>query len=257
MAHPDSDPSIHNEPHLRAASFEVDPSELKAARSLAQDSQESDPDAAVEHTVWDEPALSAELTEDHDGPQLKYSEWLAWRLKTTSVRRTWTVTILIVLAAGPWAVLGALVRGIAGGGWGLAMVVLIAPVTEEVMKVAATLWVVEKRPYWFRSPVQIMICSIAGGLAFAAIENVLYLFVYFPDADPWLTVVRWTVCVGLHTVCSALAGIGLVRIWSRAISSRRRPQISDGVRWGLAAILIHGLYNGTATLVEILLPLKF
>ena len=84
-----------------------------------------------------------------------------------------------------------------------------------------------------------------------------YLFVYFPDAAPALTLVRWTVCVAIHTFCSTLAGIGLVRIWSRTMSSREKPQISYGVPWGVAAIVVHGLYNGCASLAEMIGWTKF
>ena len=146
MARSNHDPSIHNEPHLDGASHEVDPSEAKAARVLASEAGKKSIDSALDHSVWEEPSVSTELTSDHDGPQLNYADWLAWRLNTTSVAKTWGVTFLVMLAAGPWAIFGALFRG-ATGGWGLAMIVVIAPVTEELMKVAVALWIVEKRPY--------------------------------------------------------------------------------------------------------------
>jgi RsiW-degrading membrane proteinase PrsW (M82 family) len=213
---------------------------------------------------------------------LTYAEWLDWRIATTPVAQTWLVTLAIVLAAGPWGVLGALFENMTAGAWGLIAVTVIAPVVEETMKVAIALWVIEKRPYLFRMPVQILLCALAGGLAFAFIENLMYLNVTIPgyletqgletqgletqgletqgseSTQPVSTAVstglarwRWTVCTGLHATCSFLAGLGLVRMWSHATRHRARPKIAHAAPMIITAMLCHGLYNGAVTIAEL------
>lgn len=258
--HPDHDPSIEHEPHLQPGGHEADSTEAEAERLLAAEAGRAGPDEVAEHTVWDEPALSAELTGPDRGGRLTYGDWLQWRMATTSATRTWVVTLLVVLAAGPWGLLGALFGG-GGlwdvGAWGLVVVTIIGPVTEEITKISAALWVVEKRPYLFRTPVQILFCALAGGLAFAFIENLMYLHVYVPDATSRLALWRWTVCVGMHAVCSSLSGVGLVRMWSAAVGRRARPEIARAAPWIIAAIIGHGLYNGMVTIAELAGWLEF
>ncbi len=272
MPQPSHDPSIAHEPHLHAGAHEVDPAEAKAQRLLGHETAQANIDEVVQHTVWDEPTLSAALAGPARGPRLTYAQWLDWRIATTPIARTWYVTLAIVLAAGPWGVLGALFENMAAGTWGLIAVVIIAPVVEETMKVAIALWVIEKRPYLFRRPLQILLCALAGGLAFAFIENVMYLHVTIPasvkaekkelaeakgiqpaaktapiDLATW----RWTICTGLHATCSFLAGLGLVRMWSQAIHHRTRPKIAHAAPMIITAMIVHGLYNGSVTVAEL------
>lgn len=248
---PDPDPSVFREPQMRRGPHAMDPSESEADRVLRSESSHANVDDAVQYSVWDEPALSAELTSESDSPRLTYADWLSWRIKTTPITKTWTVTILVMLAAGPWAILGALIRSTLFHAWGILLVAVVAPVVEETMKIAVALWVVEKRPYLFRSPVQILLCCLAGGLTFSAIENFMYLWVYVAHPSAVLIAVRWTVCVALHVTCSLLAGIGLVRMWSAGIKDRVPPRIRVAAPWIVAAMITHGLYNAAVTIVEL------
>lgn len=257
---PSIDPSIAHEPHLLAASpvqqGEVArlaaEAEHRADLKLAVDADLSDADQ-VEHTVWDEPALSGKLAGGAPDGQLTYARWLADKIGKTSAADTWRTTTLVALAAGPWGVLGALISQVSGGGLALGGVlaaIVLAPVTEEITKLAAALWVVEKQPYRFKSAGQIMLCAAAGGLAFAAIENVIYLAVYNPGGGPSYAAWRWVVCTALHVTCSLVAGLGLVEVWRGAITAERRPDLTAGTPWFAGAMVLHGLYNATVTLAE-------
>ncbi len=246
----DHDPSIEHEPQWAPRKHSLDPSEMQAERILAAESKRRTAADVVEHTVWDEPALSPELVGDDGQPRLTYADWLAWRIDSTRPTTTWLVTLLIVLAAGPWAILGALVKEVTSGTWGLIAVAVVAPIIEEVMKIAIALWVVEKRPYLFRWALQIMLCALAGGLAFAVLENLVYLKIYIPHPTATLVTVRWTVCVAMHVTCSLLAGFGLVRMWSESRRKLIPPDIHTAAPWLIAAICVHGMYNGAATLAE-------
>jgi len=252
MVEPHNEHDIENEPHLQPFKYECDPSEARADRVLNRDRlQESDADR-VEHNVWEEPTLTAETVAAADADQLTYPRWLEERIEKTTYFESVEVTLLVALAAGPWGVIGAFWTAFAGvaGGFGLLAVIVFGPVTEEVVKISAAWWVVEKRPYLFQSIPQILFCAGCGGLAFAAIENLVYMYVYVPDHSEAFVVFRWSVCVGLHVCCSLVAGLGLARVWDNAIRNRHRPKTALGIPWLVVAITGHGLYNLSITIAS-------
>jgi hypothetical protein len=251
MSKPSRDPSIHSEPHLQDRPFEADASELRVEPRLQREATQETADDVVEHSVWDEVTLSPELAGSAAEDQLTYSRWLIQKQAETSWIKSMWVTLLVAIVAGPWGVLGGLIGGGGGGGASrLVLIVLIGPVTEEIMKIAAALWIVEKRPYLFKSLWQILFCAAAGGAAFAFIENLMYLFVYLPEHSTKLAAWRWTVCVGLHMNCSFVAGVGMARIWDNAIRERHRPELWLGVPWFVMAMTAHGIYNGAVVVAE-------
>jgi hypothetical protein len=252
MSRPDPNPSIEHEPHLQDREYQLDPSE----RSACPLGELSDSPAIdeVEHNVWDEPALEAALAGGPPPDQMTYARWLEQRIASTSYAKSLAIMALLVACAGPWAVFGALLGGGGGGAdfstAGIVMIAVIGPVTEEIMKIALALWVVEQRPYLFKSIWQILVCATAGGLLFGVIENLIYLNVYIPDASTKLAAWRWTVCTGLHMNCSFVAGVGLARIWDAAIRTRKRPFLGHGMGWFATAMIGHGLYNLGVTVAQ-------
>ncbi|NOY29864.1 MAG: PrsW family intramembrane metalloprotease [Planctomycetes bacterium] len=241
MSDPDDSP---RKPQHGLPQFVGDPSEEKAARRLARERERATDADAVEHTVWSEPALSSDLAGSPSEGQVTYPRWLEENIRGTSLAKSYGITLLVALAAGPWGVLGAF-SGAGNSQLSVLMFAVFGPVAEEIAKVAAALWVVEKRPFLFRSFSQILLCAACGGLAFAAIENLLYLHVYVPVHTPEFVNFRWTVCVALHVGCSLIAGVGLVQIWSVAVRDLSPPRLALGVPWFTAAMVIHGLYNLT------------
>ncbi|MCA9230044.1 MAG: PrsW family intramembrane metalloprotease [Planctomycetales bacterium] len=242
-----SDSGRYDEP--RRPQFVADPSEQKAAELLRRERERATDNEEVEHTVWSEPALSPALAGSPGDDQLTYQRWLVRNVERTSALRSIWVTLLVALAAGPWGVLGAF-AGSGNSVFSMLMFTVFGPVAEEVAKVAAALWVVEKRPFYFRSFGQILLCAICGGAAFAAIENLLYIYAYVPDHTPAFVEFRWTVCVALHVTCSLIAGIGLMQIWRDAMRRLAPPQLSLGVPWFIPAMVIHGLYNASVIFVS-------
>lgn len=250
MSVPHHDPSIDAEPHLRQQIFHPDESERTAER-LDADRGPIPLNEQVEQSVWDEPGLSPELSGGMPADALTYERWLEFRRRQITPQDAWLTTIVVALLAGPWALLGALFA--AGGGataFGVVMVTIVGPVTEEMMKAALPLWIVEKRPFRFRSALQIAICLIVSGLVFAAVENVLYLFAYIDNPSPDLIRWRWTVCLALHTGCSFIAGMGLIRIWQHTMITRTPPQLALGAPYMVTAIVIHGVYNTFCVLLD-------
>jgi hypothetical protein len=251
MSDPSRDPRIEYEPHLLGLPAKHDPSEAEADERLQREWDRTTDADHVEHTVWDEPGLSRELSGKTPSGELTYEIWLGKHIQQVSVLDTWLVTLAVILAAGPWGIVGALFTGVAGQGAGQAIAVTVfGPVTEEITKIALALWIVEKRPYLFSSIPQILLCAGAGGLAFAAIENLVYLNVYVRDHSPAFEAWRWTVCVGLHVGCSLTAGIGIARIWDRSMRLLERPKLALGVPWFVTAMIGHGVYNGSVFIAE-------
>ncbi|MEO0529553.1 MAG: PrsW family glutamic-type intramembrane protease [Planctomycetota bacterium] len=247
---PRHDPSVEFEPHLRQAapSDALDPLEPPLGNSPPSED-------AVEHTVWDEPSLVAGSDgKEPPAGQVTYKRWLAEGIANTSWGKSWAVTLALVLAAGPFGILGAFASGSIGSEvnlGGVLAIVVLAPVTEEITKVAGALWVVEKRPFWFKSLTQVLLCAAAGGFAFATIENLIYMYVYNPSGNEAFRAWRWSICTALHVNCSMLAGWGLVRIWSKATRTGTRPELVLGTPLFALAMIAHGTYNLSVTIAEV------
>ena len=250
MIHPSRDPDIRNEPHLQPGQFVPDNSEQRAAHELSREASGTSDAERVEHSVWDEPSLSPDLAGVPDAQQLTYARWLDQCQQQTSWFNSWLAVLWVALAAGPWGILGALLQSVHGT-FALPALIIFGPVTEEITKIAVVLWVVEKRPFWFRSMWQILLCAASGGMVFAIVENLIYLQIYISEPTPEIVHWRWSACVGLHIVCSLTAGMGLVRIWNDAMHHRHRPQLSRGVPWLITAMAGHAIYNATVTFAQI------
>ncbi len=255
MTRPNDPHSVEHEPHFQRRLFETDPSEDTVDRL---DLSDQTVDQSVNHTVWDEPGLANRYTQNQPESLFTYYNWMNARAQQTSLAFSWGIVALILLFTGPLSIIGTLLeqalnsfsvgpRAFAG----ILTVTVIGPVVEEAMKIFLAAWIIETRPYLFKSTSQIIICALAGGLGFAAIENVMYLYVYIPNAPDSLWLWRWTICVALHTICTLIAGIGLVQIWKNAWKQKRKPQLADAAPWIIAAAIVHGLYNATVTILEL------
>ena len=228
---------------MKGEVFEVDRSEEVINRKTAGKKTLSE-EEAVELSVWDEPALSVELTGHIPDTAPTYKKWFSKEKDNTSNLKSWLITFLIVCASGPWAVIGAFMLALQGfGGIGGTAIVVFGPVTEEILKITVALIVLEKRPFLFKTARQILICCILSGFVFAYIENLLYLNIYIPAPSPQLILWRWTACVALHTTCTTIAGIGLVKMWHKSIIELSKPQPSNVYPYLVTAVIIHGIYN--------------
>ncbi|MEM9165974.1 MAG: PrsW family glutamic-type intramembrane protease [Planctomycetota bacterium] len=229
----------------------VDPSERAAARKIIGTEDET-PDQEASRSVFDEPAFRAFDASDPPPGALTYRAWLEdMRSRVTPGEQGLFVTAAII-AAGPLAVLGAFAASMLGYGatfFSFLAFAVFGPTIEELMKVSVSSYIVEKRPYLVPSGGSLIAIGVLSGVVFASIENVLYLSIYISDPEPWLIAWRWTACLGLHAACSGVASIGLTNVWSRAVTAGVPPSLELGVRWLIAAIVIHGVYNALAILL--------
>lgn len=281
MPDPSSDPSIFDEPHMRGqAGSRFDCWKCGYNRGGLQPGSvcpecgagEFRPghggplETAVglegaeraEQSVWEEPAMAATAA---PADAETYARWLTEQRARTTPAASWAATILFAAAAGPWAIVGTFCGSFSGAPdgsgagelsvVGLLAIIVFGPVMEEVMKVAAATWGVERRPYLFTSRAQVALCCVAGGLIFAVIENILYLNVYIANPTPEVRFWRWTVCVFLHCGCSLIAGLGLMRIWCTTVTTGKRPDLSRGTAFLVTAIITHGMYNALAIALDL------
>jgi hypothetical protein len=239
------DPSVTSEPWMSTRTYQPDPTDTGSPGS-------NRPGATTpEHSVWDEPGLSRELSGDVPDDAVTWFRHHQQQSRKTSATKAWFVTFLVVLVSGPCAILGTFLSG-QGADFPVVYISIIGPTVEELMKLALVLWIVETRPWLFRSSFQILICMTMSGLVFAAVENVFYLEMPIREPSPQLAQWRWTVCVALHTGCCIISGSGAAIIWRKFQTEERPPQLNDGARWILTAIVIHGVYNFSMVLVQLL-----
>ncbi len=198
------------------------------------------------HALGDEPAL-AHLA----GSDLPTFGSI-YRSRRAATPRSAMVAAAIVAAvvSGPFAVVGAL-TGPGGALSAVVLVVVVAPLVEEVLKAAGALYLAEVRPWLVHSAVALVIVTVCSGLVFAAIENAMYLWVYIEDPTP--EVIRWRWIFGplVHGTGSLLAGIGAARMWLRLHSGANRPEFTVAMPWVIAAAVVHGGYNAFATWLEL------
>ena len=234
---------IGDEPHLGRRSFRRDSTEELAAEVLADESLHGDPTGHLAEQSVHEEAHTLHATRATEGG---WALWLDRKRAEVGALDSWCVVLFFALVSGPLAVVESLFTWSAHP---LALLVL-GPATEEVLKVALLAVLVETRPYLLRSALQIRVVALSSALAFALVENLLYLNVHIDDPSPELVLWRWSACTGLHLFATALAVEGLVGSWRRSMERRPRPTLDGAYGWLGAAIAVHGLYNLAVFLLE-------
>ncbi len=287
---PYSDDSVHNEPHMGGKAAGPDPSEGRAARALQREADRAGASRPVAQSVFDEPDILPGrppdlidqdwscgncgynlrgLSTGHPCPECGHRElyrpppggaggyytWLSERITRTSDLTAWSLAIVAALVGGPLGVLAAFLgldAGSSAANSAIIVTVVFVPTIEEVAKLLVPMCIVETRPYLFRKPLQIQVATVGAALAFAVIENVIYLTIYAPSAGPLLLLWRWIACTALHVGCTWLATRGLIAVWRRTIDERRPPRLGLALGWLTIAIVIHAAFNAGTLAFELL-----
>ncbi len=236
---PSNDPGVLHEPQFRATPPDIaEADELGEEPVRAGESNRTD----IEGSVRDEPSLAwnAEGTAGVRG----YADLLSEGWRATSAARRWATVAAVALAAGPFGILGA-VWSMAGGGSGLGYLafVVLGPVVEEMTKIALLLWVAEKRPWLLPGTGAIVLCGLLAGAGFGAIENLVYLNLYFPDRAAEIAPWRWFLTAPMHAVASAIAAVGVASMWHDAMRRQAPPRLPLASVWIAVAIALHGAFN--------------
>ena len=128
--------------------------------------------------------------------------------------------------------------------------IVIAPLVEEVAKPVGVMFIMEKRFHWLRSGRQVVAMAALGAVAFATLENLMFIHVAHPDPSAAYVAWRYLVCTPLHVGASIIFGLGLARTWRRMRRTGGRFSIEGLLRPYLAAVGLHAAYNTTVLILE-------
>lgn len=124
-----TDPSVTAEPWMSTRAFLPDPSDTGSPGT------ERPGATTPEHSVWDEPRLSSELSGNVPDDAVTWFRHHRQQSQNTSAMKAWLVTFLIVLVAGPCAILGTLISG-QSGDFPVVYISVIGPTVEGLLKLA-------------------------------------------------------------------------------------------------------------------------
>jgi hypothetical protein len=163
--------------------------------------------------------------------------------------------ILLALIGGVLGIIGAFVQELRAG---LSPLILVvgAPIIEEVLKPAGVYIGLWRWPFVYRSQFWTAFLAALGGLVFGLVESLIYVTVYNPDGSDAFVLYRFTVTIALHAVASFTFGWGInQRLLDWAAGRARLPIASRNAF--IAAILLHALYNLTAVILSLAGVLNF
>ncbi|MBL1215969.1 MAG: PrsW family intramembrane metalloprotease [Planctomycetes bacterium] len=204
-----------------------------------------------DHTqaIGDEPALRSAHLDADSAPG--FAQIYSRKRAATTARQRWGAIAIAAVLSGPFAVAGAFMSSIDTSWYLLLAICVFGPLIEEMLKVGSVLYLVEQRPWLIPSRVSIVMTALISGLVFSVLENFWYLYVLFPEPTQDMVAWRWSVCVVLHTGCSTIAGLGVARIWITSHRTGTLPRIALGSPYLITAIVLHGLYNFSVTVLEL------
>jgi RsiW-degrading membrane proteinase PrsW (M82 family) len=133
---------------------------------------------------------------------------------------------------------------------GILVFVVAGPAVEEICKPLAIVFLLDKRPHWFRGSTEIVILAACSALVFATLENLLYIFVHNPGGSESFVFYRLTVCTALHVKASTVFGLGLAKMWRHIRDKGGHFDIDICFKYYVTAVIIHGVYNGSALILE-------
>lgn len=174
------------------------------------------------------------------------------RLQATTSSQRWRAVLLATVVAGPFAILGAFMG--AGGTASLAIILVVAtfgPLAEEMLKASGALYLAEQKPWLVPDSWVLPLITLAAGLVFAVIENLVYLTIYIPDPTPEIIRWRWIAGPLLHGGASLIAGLGVRRMWMITHQERTAPRLRHAAPFLITAVVVHGLYNLLVTILEL------
>jgi RsiW-degrading membrane proteinase PrsW (M82 family) len=228
---------------MQSGNYRPDPSEWR----VRPGSGKTDDLERIRDSVFNEPVH----TREHGGREFR--AWLEERQRLASRPRSLAFSLLAAAAGGPFAVIGAMATG-RQTAFAVVYLVLFGPVFEELLKLSGIIFLLERQPYRVFSRWQLMVGACLGALLFACIENLVYNHVYLAAMPPGqlaaVAAYRWRVCTSLHVFCSAVAALGMIRVWQRVLLRGEPAELSDAFPYIGAAIGIHGAYNLIAVLVS-------
>ena len=157
------------------------------------------------------------------------------------------ITPLIALGGGLLGVLGAFFQEATRGF--LLMVFVAGPMIEEVMKPTGVYLLLAFKPEALRRRIYTALLAALGGLAFAIVENLIYLRVYYSEHTHALVVMRYCAGLPMHVSTSFILGFG---INCKLLSSIKGdiPFLQGNARYFIIPMVLHSLYNIAVVVLE-------
>ena len=228
--------SAKSEPMHRQGKFEKDPAEKKVPTFDGKQGEI----AYIRDSVFNEPAVTSKKDEFYLG------EWIEQKRGQCSVAGNLGVAFLAAILAGPFAILGGFMAT-RQGWYGVLYMVVFAPVLEELLKQSGMIYLLEEKPYRVFAGWQFVFSALVSAFVFASVENILYLNVYINTAalkDPQMFArFRWTVCTGVHMLCSVIASLGMIRVWKKQLRDGKAADLNVAFAYFAVAMAIHGAYT--------------
>lgn len=147
---------------------------------------------------------------------------------------------LIAMLGGLFGIIGAFYTELLHGSFLMAFVG--APMIEEALKPSGVYLLLIKWPAVLRSRLYTAFLAALSGIAFALIEDLIYLNIYYPAHSAQLALWRYTVCVAGHALFSFVAGFGINRKLVAAAQGEIKF-LSFDKRFFIVAMILHSLYN--------------
>jgi len=244
---PSNDPDINNEPHLRPGGIvpNYDPA-IDAPLGFDSQPRHFSPHSEedIDHSVWDEPSLTPDVSAATPESALTYANWLTQRRESWTEFNAWTVTLGVTLLSIPMAAIAAVINWTTGNVFMVTDVFiacLAGPMLQEICKIAIPLWIVEKRPYFFTTWFQFFILALVTATVFAAVSN-FFLSLIVREVTMPIFLFQWVGILGLNLVTAAISTYGLETIWRNSINSGKPPKLDDGYPYFATAIGLHDVF---------------
>lgn len=161
----------------------------------------------------------------------------------------WALTL--ALFGGVLGIIGALVQEIQSfASLGVILIVLGAPIIEEVLKPSGIYILLVRWPHALRGRLHTASLTAISGLVFGYIESLVYITIYYPEGGDTFVLFRLTVTPAMHMIASFLVGLGL----STALvdwANGRAPLPKSSRKFFMAGIGLHAAYNGTAVILSV------
>jgi len=159
------------------------------------------------------------------------------------------VAPLLALGGGIFGILGAFVTEAFHGQ--ILGAYFAAPIIEETLKPSGLYLILAKWPRVLKNQFYTASLAALGGIAFAIIENLVYLHVYIQDPSPRVVLFRYTACVGIHAVCAFIFGLGINQNLLASIRGETKL-LSYGKRFFFSAMALHSLFNIAVTVLQLM-----
>ena len=161
------------------------------------------------------------------------------------------IMMMFAAAAGGWvAVALAVLPALGTGGTISLFLFILAPFYEEALKPLGVYYVFLRWPHVALSRVHVVMLSAVGGLAFAFVENWLYLEKY-PDQGDSFVLFRFTAPLAMHVASSAILGTGLTRAVLPWLAGRSTLPAGASTAC-FTAVGVHAAYNLTVLFLAII-----